>query len=400
VVLSPCRRWVGDLNKGTAMPIVKPKIQDISFEPVGRNIAYVEPHIYLEPIVTITGTDEANYLKGTAAAETIWGGKGNDSLWGGAGNDDLFGEEGNDVLGGEEGDDCLYGGAGADYLNGGAGNDWLYGGEHSDILYGDHGADYLDGGDGFGLDRVDYYLSTAGIEIDLAAQLGHGGFAEGDTLVSIEEIIGTGYNDVLRGTDEAECFSASAGNDVLEGRGGADVLYGEYGNDTLFGGDGDDLLYGDSVSIHYYIVGNDYLDGGRGDDQLDGGHGDDHLEGGEGNDILHGGPGTGNDTLSGGQGDDLLTGGWGYDTYVFVFTPPNPVDPTSAPISPGHDTIEYFEIGWDRLQFSGIDSLADLNLTQVGADTVITYAQCEGSITLLGVNAADLLQHPCIDFVL
>ena len=49
---------------------------------------------------------------------------------------------------------------------------------------------------------VDYSHSTAGVRIDLAAPTQHGGFAEGDTLVNVYSIIGSSFNDVIRGSDE------------------------------------------------------------------------------------------------------------------------------------------------------------------------------------------------------
>lgn len=57
------------------------------------------------------------------------------------------------------------------------------------------GADLLDGG--AGSDVADYFLSAAAVAIDLAAGTASGGDAEGDTLVSIESVIGTDFGDTL-----------------------------------------------------------------------------------------------------------------------------------------------------------------------------------------------------------
>ena len=65
----------------------------------------------------------------------------------------------------------------------------------------------------------------------------------------------------------------------------------------------------------------------------------------------------------------------------------------------GGDVILDFNINQDRLQIEGLNafffdgSLSDLNVTQVGANTVITYDLWEGSITLNGVNMNDLLAN-------
>jgi len=102
------------------------------------------------------------------------------------------------------------------------------------------------------------------------------------------EIIGTPYDDKIKG-----------GN-------GDDEIDGKEGDDTLDGGRGDDELDGDE--------GNDYLKGKRGDDELDGDEGNDYLKGYQGNDVLSGGEG--NDTLDGGSGADELEGGPGADLFI------------------------------------------------------------------------------------
>src|SRR5206468_445294 len=96
---------------------------------------------------------------------------------------------------GGEAHDFLTGGAGNDILRGGAGDDLLWGNADDDTLDGGTGADVLSGG--AGIDTADYSASAAAVTVDLAAGTGHGGDAEGDSLNSIENVIGSAFDDRL-----------------------------------------------------------------------------------------------------------------------------------------------------------------------------------------------------------
>ena len=160
------------------------------------------------------------------------GGDGDDNIVGFSNeNDTLRGGAGNDTLSGEGGNDTLYGDAGNDILYGGNGDDALYGGEGDDTLYGHFGADSLDGG--AGTDTVDFtYASTADVTFDLSA--GTAVFSDGtETLVSIENVIGTGGANTITGTAGANRLDGRNGNDTLVGAGGADTLLGGLGADTF-----------------------------------------------------------------------------------------------------------------------------------------------------------------------
>ncbi len=302
----------------------------------------------------------ANRLDGGAGNDYLEGRGGDDVLFGGLGDDRLDGGGENDILRGEDGADSLYGDAGIDTLEGGVGNDRLEGGI---------GADVLNGGDG--VDTAYYSASESGVTVRLDFGTGAGGDAQGDTLISIEGISGTSYNDVLYGADGVsnrleggdgdDYLNGLSGDDVLIGGAGADTLVGGVGNNYMDGGSGADAITGGdgydtvtydgsdaAVTVHLdgnantgghaegdtlsgveNLVGsahNDYLYGSdTTPNRLYGGDGDDYINAGTGNDYLSGGAGNdnlvssgGNNTFDGGAGADTLTGGTGYDTATYA----------------------------------------------------------------------------------
>src|SRR5262249_53762733 len=63
-----------------------------------------------------------------------------------------------------------------------------------------------------------------------------GSDAVGDSFVSVENAMGSAFDDSLTGSDIANRLDGGAGNDVLNGRGGDDTLIGGAGADHLVGG--------------------------------------------------------------------------------------------------------------------------------------------------------------------
>eukprot|EP00439_Symbiodinium_sp_Y106_P090069 s1_g2605.t1 len=289
-----------------------------------------------------TGVHSGGYATGDTLIGTEW-------VYGSAYDDVLIGDAGANRL-----DGGSAGGGGNDILDGGAGDDTLIGQAGNDLLEGGAGADALDGG--VGIDIASYEGSAAGVTVDLLANTGTGGDAEGDTFAYIEWVYGSAFNDTLTGDTFHNGLYGRAGNDYLIGGVGDDALYGEDGNDTLRGGAGADVLDGGAgADIAHYdfstaggitidlvagtgvggdaqgdtltgiesIAATNYADtitgdangntfwGYSGDDILDGAGGNDSLVGGAGNDTLWGGEG--NDTLRGRDGDDVLDGGTGID---------------------------------------------------------------------------------------
>jgi Ca2+-binding RTX toxin-like protein len=225
----------------------------------------------LDGIENLSGGTNNDSLTGDGNANVLAGNTGNDTLVGGGGNDTLYGDGAIqiDYAGGPgtsgpiatiadvtsvdpslvDGNDTLEGGAGSDTLNGGGGSDT---------------ASYEHNGG-----RVEVFLGGGGADEYDAA----GNYLSSDAFVSIENVIGSAFDDFIVG---------DAGTNHLDGLGGNDQLVGGAGGDTLDGGDGNDNLRGDNGTNS--VVGNDTLHGGNGNDFLNGGFGDDFIDGGDGYD--------------------------------------------------------------------------------------------------------------------
>ena len=327
----------------------------------------------------ILGNAGDDILNGEAGNDVLDGGDGADTLQGGAGNDTFYIDDVGDrafervsgggtdhvyssvsfTLGprlenltltgtassgtGNREDNVIIGSLTANLLAGLEGNDQLYGGAGDDILDGGLGDDLIDGGGD--RDMVDYSQASAGIQVDLnvatpqnVAGLGN------DTLIGIEDVLGSRFDDALTGTAAANRLDGGDGNDVLNGVGRFNTLIGGNGDDeltgggTLDGGEGSDVLIGVASGNSMTggggdddLTGGGDLDGGAGNDSLRGGgrlfggDGDDLLicdrdvadllDGGAGDDWLEGA--YGDDTLHGGTGNDVLIGGTANDAFVF-----------------------------------------------------------------------------------
>ena len=208
--------------------------------------------------------------------------------------------------------DIFHGGDSDDYLNGLSGNDVFYGGA---------GADTIIGGDGD--DRADYSNSDSGVAIRLWNGTGLGGHAEGDSLTSIERVIGSQFADLLVGRNGLrDTLIGGDGDDFIYGIGGNDLLTGGAGADNIDGGEGHDLVSyaGSDVGVDVFLsTGLAYNGHAQGDvltniEGIVGSDYDDELYGRSGaNDSFIGG--LGDDSFIGFSGDDLFTGGGGCRQY-------------------------------------------------------------------------------------
>lgn len=310
---------------------------------------------------------------------------------------------------GRGGDDSITGSlvlepyAAGNVIDAGTGNDTVLGSLGHDVIHASEGDDVLEGGEGY--DKLSLARLGAGCSVDL--ELGTSGAGAGnDTLSGFEEIIGSGFDDTLLGSDDAtvgDTLFGQGGNDTLDGRGGNDVLSGESGNDSIVGGAGLDYIAG--------ADGNDTLLGGDGNDSIMDDIGDDSVDGGGGGDyvLLTSG---GRDTVLGGAGNDTvgvqldfdgdeLQGGEGFDTLLLELLPtiggPQGLEIDLAMSyvrrSIGSDNLALI-VGFEGVRASGGDDL----ITGDDADNLLDGSAGEdmiqgglGSDTLVGGDGVDYL---------
>ncbi len=268
-------------------------------------IAFQGPGFVLASLVSGDGLRQTRVVPKNAIDELIF--------LGDSGDDNFYNKT--DVrtrVYGDSGDDKLRGGIGDDILEGGADNDILEGGGGRDIykFRGKHlGTDTIVDDDVSQSDTLDFSeLEVELRKLDLSI-VDEQAVAPGNLSLilhshnSIEDVIGSPYDDFIAGNSRDNTLVGGAGNDLLIGREGNDTLDGGSANDALIGGSEDDILLG--------RIGNDTLEGQDGNDLLRGEAGEDYLHGGLGTDALFGG--ADDDELRGGLGEDELDGGGGID---------------------------------------------------------------------------------------
>jgi Ca2+-binding RTX toxin-like protein len=365
--------------------------------------------------------------------------------------DVIEGTPGEDALVGTPGKDEIHGYAGSDYILGHGGDDDIRGGEGHDYLGGGEGDDLLDGGAGW--DRAAYSVDAAnGVTVDLNI-VGPQNTGRGlDSLVSIEHVSGTRFDDVITGDSGDNWLwggsdgSGVTGNDTISGGAGNDLVQVGTGTHTLNGGDDTDTLslHGNGtditaagVAVSLALQGapqntrqgmmtltgfenlsgsvyNDELTGDDGDNILAGHDGDDILRGGAGNDTLYGdgaigadtvlgrsGPittgadlgGAGDDTLEGGLGDDVINGGGGSDTASYANAGGAVQIYLSAGVAEGADGNDAL-IGIENAVGSAYDDYVfgdDGDNILAGGDGHDSIRGYLGNDTLLGGDGDDLL---------
>ncbi len=155
--------------------------------------------------------------------EGVIGSSFGDSLNGNNGDNIFYGGGGADVIYAYDGNDVIMDGAGADTVFGGVGNDTIVAGADGNV-------DVYNGGSGF--DVVDYSGMSGAISVDFISG-GVQGSGARDQLTSIEQVVGTSFNDSFVGGKGDDNFVGGAGNDVFNGGRGYDVMTGGAGADTF-----------------------------------------------------------------------------------------------------------------------------------------------------------------------
>jgi Ca2+-binding RTX toxin-like protein len=362
----------------------------------------------------ITGTDASEAISAYDGFDWILPGRGNDTVDGGAGRDmvsfsdqplvagrtnldfmldlnlqagtaNLFGGETNQLINVERATGTIY----ADVMRGTNGNDELRGLGDYDWFVATSGNDTLDGGNGqdmitflewggSGAAVVEDIFSTtgappmgaaaSGITLDLSNPANSTGLAAGLTLISVERVTGSSYQDVFYGDAEQNVFRGLGGYDWFVGSPG--------GRERYFGGDGDDTVTyyqsetGVSASLRngvpldgretgYGSVGDaardlffeiENLVGTNFGDRLEGNSARNQLSGLEGDDFIFGYGGT--DYIKGGGGDDVINGGAGSDfalydgdlaDYTLTRTSSTEVSVTGTDGNDSLINVEYFQ---------------------------------------------------------
>jgi Ca2+-binding RTX toxin-like protein len=214
----------------------------------------------------LVGSSFDDVLLGDDASNLLVGEEGDDLIMA-RGSGPLEGL-GADVLDGIDGDDTLDGGEGADIvrfedsptpvtvdLAAGTATGWgsdvlssieaVIGSDLDDTLIGDandnafvggFGDDAIDGRGG--VDQAAYFDSFEPVVVDLAAGTATGWGS--DLLVDVEDVFGSGHDDLLAGDDGPNAIVGAPGADTIAGAGGDDELVGRRGADSADGGPGTD----------------------------------------------------------------------------------------------------------------------------------------------------------------
>jgi hypothetical protein len=106
-----------------------------------------------------------------------------------------------------------------------------------------------------GVDTVDYSLSPAGVVADLTVGIGVNAFGGTDRFVSIENLVGSAFDDTLCGNAANNVFTGGLGSDFIIGLDGVDVavindaraaytIWNAGSRATVMGAHGMDLLEG------------------------------------------------------------------------------------------------------------------------------------------------------------
>jgi len=331
----------------------------------------------------IFGAGGADIISALGGNDVIDGGTGADTMAGGTGNDTYVVDNTGDVVSenANEGVDTIQssvtytlsanvenlGLTGAANING-TGNalaNVITGNGGNNILAGLAGADILDGG--LGTDTASYAASSTGVNVSLATGASHGGDAEGDTLIRIENLTGSGLDDTLEG---------DGGNNVLAGGAGTDTVSYEHATASVT------VSLGLSGAQNTVGAGTDTLSSFE---NLTGSGFDDFLTGSSGANVLSGLDG--NDTIDGGTGADTMAGGAGNDTYVVDNTGDVVIENAGEGLDTIQSSVTYtLSANVENLRLTGVG-----NISGTGNGLANAITGNSGNNILAGLGGADTL---------
>ncbi|MCB1964988.1 MAG: calcium-binding protein, partial [Candidatus Accumulibacter sp.] len=190
-----------------------------------------------------------------------------------------------------------------------------------------------------GNDTVSYAYATSGVSVNLAIGKAQATGGSGtDTLKNVENLVGSNFNDDLRGDTAANQLDGGNGNDSLNGSAGADTMVGGDGTDYYYVDDagdvvvesnanpasgGNDLVYSyvysytltDNVErLRILNPGSCFATGNSLDNTLYAGDGNNVMNGAGGNDTVSYAYATSGVDVSLATGKAQVTGGSGTDT--------------------------------------------------------------------------------------
>lgn len=188
---------VAEINDGGTTGIDEVRFSATSATDATATLTLFAGDLGIERVVIGTGSGALANSAGTAAlnidASAVANGL---ALIGNAGNNQLLGTAFDDVIKAAGGNDILLGGLGNDVLNGGA-----------------------------GIDTASYANAAQGVYVSLALTTPQDTHGAGiDTLIGIENLVGSQFNDTLIGGIGDNVLTGGAGADRLSGRAGADLF--------------------------------------------------------------------------------------------------------------------------------------------------------------------------------
>ena len=252
-----------------------------------------------------TGTGDFNGY-GNVEANVIVAGAGNDVLWGGDGGDQFMGGEGFDTVSYTDSLEGVsielsstWGATGIALGDTYSSIEAVQGSNFNDVIFAGESAMVMDGADGF--DAIDYSRSNDAVSIEFGGGkgFGSGGYAEGDTLINVEKVVGTNLDDHFTANSAGVTFEGGWGSDVYTVNSVGVTIVEEWGNP------GYDELYTSlsMMKMDPFIEKMTYT--GTADFTGYGNESDNHIFGGSGNDLFFGGAGS--DVFVGGEGTDIVS---------------------------------------------------------------------------------------------